>query len=316
MGPSVCIFWVSRHGESERLAQAMAYGLTNQDILVEMHDLNAIDAFEVVEACMRNQVIAVFSPPMGEGLAQTNVGSIITSCNAKDHKLVICASNGEKEEPVDSLVQRCVQQTGIPEGLPALRIQPGSDEKTLAFYEDSGRQLAKKMLEKKKQAAKDKLDQKTTEALGKMGSGRYIVTGKKGEISSGAVATWVMPASTDPPSVAVAIAKDHPLQSLVQIGDQFVVNMLEEGNYLDLMKHFQKDIMPGDDIFEGVETSLIEAGEAQGIAITGCCAYLTCTVYSRMDAGDHILVCGEALQGQVVREAPTAANYRKSAAYY
>jgi len=149
-----------------------------------------------------------------------------------------------------------------------------------------------------------------------MGSGRYIVTGKKGEISSGAVATWVMPASTDPPSVAVAIAKDHPLQSLVQIGDQFVVNMLEEGNYLDLMKHFQKDIMPGDDIFEGVETSLIEAGEAQGIAITGCCAYLTCTVYSRMDAGDHILVCGEALQGQVVREAPTAANYRKSAAYY
>merc|ERR1712107_938245 len=102
--------------------------------------------------------------------------------------MVICASGGEKDEPVDSLVGRCVQQTGIPKALPPLRIQAGSEEKTLAFYEDSGRQLAKNMLEKKKKAAKDKLDQKTTEALGKMGSGRYIVTGLKGEVSSAAVA--------------------------------------------------------------------------------------------------------------------------------
>ena len=141
----------------------------------------------------------------------------------------------------------------------------------MAVLEDSGRLLAKKMLEKKKQAAQDKLDQKTTEALGKMGSGRYVVTGKKGEISTAAVATWVVPASTDPPSVAVAIAKDHPLQSPLQIGDKLVVNMLEESNYLDVMKHFQKDIMPGDDSFEGVGTSLVNIGdgEATGIAVTG-----------------------------------------------
>merc|ERR1712107_949256 len=158
--------------------------------------------------------------------------------------MVICASGGEKEEPVDSLVGRCVQQTGIPKALPALRIQAGSEEKTLAFYEDSGRQLAKNMLSKKKQAAKDKLDQKTTEALGKMGSGRYIVTGLKGDVSSAAVATWVMPASSEPPSVAVAIAKDHQLQSLTQIGDHFVVNMLEEGNYLDLRSTSRRTSCP------------------------------------------------------------------------
>merc|ERR1719376_654340 len=128
-------------------------------------------------------------------------------------------------------------------------MQPGAEEKTLAYFEDSGRQLAKSMLSKKKQAAKDKLDAQTTAALGKMGSGRYIVTSKKGEISSAAVATWVMPASSEPPSVAVAISKDHALQSLTQMGDTFVVNMLEEGNYLDLMKHFQQDLMPGQDIF-------------------------------------------------------------------
>ena len=79
---------------------------------------------------------------------------------------MICTSGGDKEEPVDSLVQRLVQQTSISEGLPALRMQQGSEQKSLAVFEDSGRLLAKKMLEKKKQAAQDKLDQKTTEALG------------------------------------------------------------------------------------------------------------------------------------------------------
>jgi len=315
LGPSVCIFWVSRLGESERLAQAFAYGLTNQDVLVEMHDLNAVDAMEVVEACQRNKVVVVFSPPQGESTAQTNLSSAITSCNAKDHKVVVCSSLGDKEEPVDSIVSRWVQ-TGIEEGLPALRQQPGGEQRTLAFYEDCGRQLAAGLLSKKKQAAKDKLDQKTMAALGKMGGGRYIVSASKDEIRSAAVATWVMPASTEPPSVAVAVAKDHSLQSLMQVGDSFVVNMLEEGNYLDLLKHFQRDLMPGDDVFEGVETFDVAAPGSSGVAVAGACAHLLCRVASRMDASDHTVICGEAVEGQVVREAPTAANYRKSAAYY
>jgi len=172
-------------------------------------------------------------------------------------------------------------------------------------------------LSKKKQAAKDKLDQKTTEALGKMGSGRYIISAKNGEISSAAVATWVMPASTEPPSIAVAISKDHSLQSLMQVGDHFVVNILEEGNYLDVVKHFQQDRYPGEDLFEGISTADVQAADGmEGIAVTSACAYLFCRVFSRMDASDHTVICGEAVAGQVMREAPTAANYRKTAAYY
>ena len=53
----------------------MAYGLTGADISVEMHDLNAIDTFAVVEACMRNQVIVIFSPPMGEGAARQTLAA-------------------------------------------------------------------------------------------------------------------------------------------------------------------------------------------------------------------------------------------------
>lgn len=47
--------------------------------------------------------------------------------------------------------------------------------------------------------------------------------------------------------------------------------------------------------FEGVETSEVAAAEAGRIAMTGCSAYLVCSTCSRMDADDHVLVCGLAL---------------------
>lgn len=315
LGPSVCILWVSRHGESERLAQAFAYSLTQQDILVEMHDLNAIDAFEVAECCMRNQVIVVFTPPQGDSTAQRNLSSALTSCNVKENKFVVCASGGEKDEPVDALVSRWVQ-SGFQEALPGLKTQAGSDAKNLAFFEGSGLALAKALLSKTKAAAKDKLDAQTMQALGKMGGGRYIISANKGEIRSGAIATWVMPASSEPPSLAVSVPKDHPLQSLIQVGDTFVVNLLEEGNYLEVFKHFQQDLKPGQDIFEGIATTEVESKGGKHIAVPDACAFITCRVFSRMDASDHVVICGEAVSGQIVRDAPTAANYRKSGAYY
>jgi flavorubredoxin/flavin reductase (DIM6/NTAB) family NADH-FMN oxidoreductase RutF len=310
LGPAVCIFWVSRHGESERLSQSLAFGLTSNDVLVEMHDLNAIDAFEVVEACGRNQVIVVFAPPM-TGIAEENLSSIVASCNEKNHKFLVSASFGENEDPVDSIVSRFVQ-VGIPEAMPALRLLDGSPEKHLVIYEEHGLLLAKKLLEKKKQAAKDKLNEKTMKALGKMGGGRYIITASKAEVNCAGAATWVMPASTEPPSVAMAIAKEDALQTVMQVGDTFVVNMLEEGNYLPLLKHFQQSFAPGADVLEGIETFPVEGGSA----LKGGCAFLTCKVSSRMDASDHVIICSEVMAGEVLREAPIAANYRKTAAYY
>jgi flavin reductase (DIM6/NTAB) family NADH-FMN oxidoreductase RutF len=196
--------------------------------------------------------------------------------------------------------------------MPALKVLDGSEEKHLVVYEGHGLNLAKKLLEKKKAAAKDKLNEKTMKALGKMGGGRYVITASKSDVTGAGVATWVMPASTEPPSVAVAVAKEDGLQSLMQVGDTFVVNMLEEGNYLPLMKHFQQTFQPGADKLEGIETLPLEGG----VALKGGCAYLACRVSSRMDASDHVIVTSEVVDGQVLREAPIAANYRKTAAYY
>jgi len=45
------------------------------------------------------------------------------------------------------------------------------------------------------------------------------------------------------------VAKDRAIESLMQVGDEFVLNVLEEGNYNHVMKHFLKRFGAGEDRF-------------------------------------------------------------------
>jgi len=47
------------------------------------------------------------------------------------------------------------------------------------------------------------------------------------------LASWVSQASFQPLGLTIAVAKDRAIESLMQVGDQFVLNVLEEGNYQD-----------------------------------------------------------------------------------
>jgi flavorubredoxin/flavin reductase (DIM6/NTAB) family NADH-FMN oxidoreductase RutF len=327
LGPSILLFWVSRHGESERLAQSFAYGATSAEVSVEMQDLNACDAFEVVEAMSRNQVIVVMTPPRGESTetAQVALSTIIANASPKDHRFAICASGGEKDEPIDAVVSRFVG-SGI-EGIdlddadgeqPWLRFEPDlSDAKNLAIYEETGRKLAATLLAPKKKAAMDKLNDAMMAALGKVSNGRYIVTASRAGVSNAVPATWVMPASTEPATVAFAVPKDKALESLVQRGDTFVVNLLEEGKHLDVLKHFQQDFRVGADVFAGVDTFEVQTPQkGNGIVLKEACAYVACQTVSRMEAGDHIIVNGVVVAGEGEADARVAQSHRKSAAYY
>jgi flavin reductase (DIM6/NTAB) family NADH-FMN oxidoreductase RutF len=98
------------------------------------------------------------------------------------------------------------------------------------------------------------LDADLEKALGRISSGLYIITAKKGELTSAMLASWVNQASFQPLGFTVAVAKDRAIESLMQVGDPFVLNILEEGKHLPLMKHFLKRFAPGADRFAGVRT--------------------------------------------------------------
>lgn len=128
------------------------------------------------------------------------------------------------------------------------------------------------------------------------------------------LASWVSQASFQPLGLTIAVAKDRAIESLMQVGDRFVLNVLEEGNYQGLMKHFLKRFPPGADRFAGVKNQLAENGSP---ILADALAYMECEVASRMECSDHWIVYSTVHAGRVSKpEALTAVHHRKVGNYY
>jgi flavin reductase (DIM6/NTAB) family NADH-FMN oxidoreductase RutF len=150
--------------------------------------------------------------------------------------------------------------------------------------------------------------------MGRISGGLYIITAKKGETTGAMLASWVTQASFEPPGFTVAVAKDRAIESLLQIEDTFVLNILEEGKYQALMKHFLKRFPPGADRFAEVETQI---ATNKSPILVDALAYLECQVVSRMDCGDHWIVYSKVTDGRVSKpDALTAVHHRKVGNYY
>ena len=151
-------------------------------------------------------------------------------------------------------------------------------------------------------------------ALGRISSGLYIITATKGDVQSAMLASWITQASFEPLGFTVAVAKDRAIESLMQVGDSFVLNILEEGNHLPLMKHFLKRFPPGADRFAGVRT---RPANNKSPILADALAYLECEVSSRMELNDHWLVYCTVDDGKVSKdEAITAVHHRRVGNYY
>jgi len=89
-----------------------------------------------------------------------------------------------------------------------------------------------------------------------------VVTAAKMGFRHAMVASWLTPASEEPLGISLAVAKDRAMEPLLRVGDEFTVNILEEGNPAtrDLVKHFLQRFAPGADRLEGVESIQGENG--------------------------------------------------------
>mmetsp|Transcript_122662 Transcript_122662/g.183498 ORF Transcript_122662/g.183498 Transcript_122662/m.183498 type:complete len:710 (+) Transcript_122662:120-2249(+) len=314
LGPSMAIFWVSNFGQSERLTQVFAHGCTSSDVSVEMHDLRAIDAFELTETLARNDVLVVSAPPQGDDAAAGMLGSIIASASHKKHRFMVLDSCDATQEPVELIRNRFVQQ-GIAQVLPPMTVA-GADitPQVQQAFEEAGMKLGT-ALTKKQKVAKAKNQNKDLErALGRLSSSLYVVTAKKAGVRHAMVASWVTPASSAPIGISLAIAKDRAMEPLLRVGDSFNLNLLEQGRSQALMKHFLQTFAPGADRLEGVDLFESSSGAA---VLREACAYLECRISSRMDASDHYIAYAEVVGGSVARsEAEVAVHHRKVGIYY
>ncbi len=130
-------------------------------------------------------------------------------------------------------------------------------------------------------------------ALGKIASGVHIVTASQGDKQGGMIASWVMQAGFEPPSVTLAMTPDRYVAELIQQSGRCVVNVLADKQY-GLMKPFGKGT---DDAFAELDTQ----SSQHGIILKEAVAYLELVVVDKLTGKtDHDVYLTHVVGGAVL----------------
>ena len=313
---AVC--YLSQYGFCDRLSQAIAHGIGKTDAQVQLVDLRATDAQELTALISEAKAVVVPTwPAKADAELQSSIGTLLAALNGKQLVGVYDAFGGD-DEPIDSVAGQLRSQ-GQKEAFSPLRIRQLPQGGDYQRCEESGTDLGQLLTRAKTIAAMKSLDGDLDKALGRLSGGLYVVTASQGEGDSlrrsAMVASWVSQASFTPPGISVAVAKDRAIEALMQVGDQFVLNILREENHQQLLRHFLKRFPPGADRFAGI--NVLEA-EAEGGPVLGdALAYLGCRVEQRMEGPDHWVIYAVVEQGNVAdANAMTAVHHRKVGNHY
>jgi flavorubredoxin/flavin reductase (DIM6/NTAB) family NADH-FMN oxidoreductase RutF len=318
---SVALIYASAYGNTATIAQALARGITKAGVAVESINAEFAKPDEIKTAVERAAGFIMGSPTLG-GHAPTQIQSAlgIVLANADKTKLAgAFGSYGWSGEAID-LLESKFRNAGYKLGFEPIRIKFKPTDSLLKTCEETGTDFAQSL----KKALRDRTKSRkttgntdvdrTAQALGRLIGSLCIVTTKKAEVTGAMLASWVSQATFTPPGLTVAVAKERAIESLLYTGNYFVLNILQEDNYIPLMKHFLKPFTPGEDRFAGIETTTASNGCP---ILQDALAYVECSIANRMECGDHWLVYAIAQNGKLLQShGITAIHHRKSGNYY
>jgi flavorubredoxin/flavin reductase (DIM6/NTAB) family NADH-FMN oxidoreductase RutF len=312
---TVVVFYVAEYGLGDRLAHAIGQGITKTGVAVELVDLLEADPQEVRELVDMAAGIVIGMPPQsGKDATQTQalLGTIMAATDAKQ-SFGLFESGGGDDASVYPLRNK-LQEIGVTEAFLPILIKEAPTNNTYQICEEAGTDLGQWLTRDRSIKQMKSLDNALDKALGCISGGLYIITAKKNGASSAMLASWVAQASVEPLGITIAVAKDRAIESFMHVGDRFVLNILEEGNYQPLMKHFLKRFPPGADRFAGVK---IYPASNDCPILADSLAYLECEVVSRMEGADHWIVYSHVDVGRVAKnDALTAVHHRKVGNHY
>ncbi|MBO3457757.1 diflavin flavoprotein [Aetokthonos hydrillicola Thurmond2011] len=312
---TVAVFYVSDYGFSDSLSQAIAYGITKTGVAVETMDLKSADPQEVKELVSIASGLVIGTPPISGAIAATAqiaINTILAAAKAKQ-SVGVFESGGEDSESVYLLLSKFRDLGLKPAFLPIL-VKEAPKEAIYKLCEEAGTDMGQWLSRERTLKQIKALDNDLEKALGRLSSGLYILTTRQAHVSSAMLASWVAQASFKPLGLTVAVARDRAIESLLHVGDRFVLNILEEGNYQQLMKHFLKRFPPGADRFEGIRT--YDATNGSPI-LADALAYMECEVSRRVECGDHWLIYSTVSVGRVSKpDASPAVHHRQVGNHY
>lgn len=308
----VALFYAEDYGYSEKLVHSLGHGCTKIGVGVELIDLNNAQAQEVREIVTQASGIVIAMPSQYSQTAQAALSTILAAVHQKQ-AIGLLESGGGEDEPVYPLRNK-FQELGLVEAFPPILIKEAPTQAIEQLCEEAGTDLGQWLTRDRTIKQIKSINTDLEKALGRISTGLYIITTKKGEIQSAMFASWVTQASLEPLGVAIAVSKERAIESLMQLGDRFVLNVLAEDNYQSLMKHFLKRFAPGADRFAGIKTYPASNGSP---ILAEALAYIECEITSRMDCGDHWIIYSTVDTGRVANvNALTAVHHRKVGNHY
>ena len=314
---AVC--YVSQYGFCDRLSQAIARGIQKAGAAVQLVDLRATDPQELSALVGEASAVVVPTWPAGpDAELQASIGTLLAALKPKQWVACYDAFGGN-DEAIDTVAGQ-LRALGQKSAFEPLRIRQVPQTGDYQRCEEAGTDLGQLLTKAKTIAAMKSLDGDIDKALGRLSGGLYVVTarqsdGEGGARSSAMVASWVSQASFEPPGITVAVAKDRAIESLMQVDDRFVLNILREDNHQGLLRHFLRRFPPGADRFAGV--TVLEGAAEGGPVLGDALAFLGCRVAQRLEGPDHWIIYAEVEEGNVAdTEATTAVHHRKVGNHY
>jgi flavin reductase (DIM6/NTAB) family NADH-FMN oxidoreductase RutF len=139
-------------------------------------------------------------------------------------------------------------------------------------------------------------------------TGVYVVGVAHGGRAGAFTAAWITQVSFAPLLLALSINAEHASYPMLQESGSFTVNVLRRGQ-LDLVRHFGCRSSRTVDKLAGVRW---RAGINGAPVLLDAMASLDCRVVGQMTAGDHQVVLGEAVGGEMLSPDAEPLGYRET----
>lgn len=314
----VAVLYASAYGNTTVLANAIAQGLLDNGVSVELLNCELATPEEITNIIKECDGFIIGSPTLGGHAPlqiQTALGIILASA-PKTKLSGVFGSFGWSGEAVD-LLENKLKDGNYSFGFDPIRVRFTPDATALQQCLDAGEKFAQTLKKQQKQSINHQglptaqID-RTEQAVGRIIGSLGVVTTHHNGQDQGFLTSWVSQATFTPPGIMMALDKNQCLTTHLEVNSSFMLNLLKEGR--NIRKYFSYQGQTSENPFDQLFT---ERSTNECLILTEALAYLECSVQQRIDAGDHWLIYAAVTQGNVFdAEGMTAIQRRKSGRQY
>ena len=313
----VALLYTSAYGNTAKVADAIANGLTTANVAVESINCESTPPDDVAQTVKACDGFIIGSPTLGGHAPvqiQTALGSILA--NVPKTKLAgVFGSYGWSGEAIGLLDQK-LRDAGYCFGFEPIRVRFSPDTAILALCKTAGHDFAQQLRKRAKQqiprqAMTSPQADRTAQAIGRIIGSLCVVTIQQNNTHRGILTTWVSQATFTPPGLMISLPAHEAALGHLPPGTPFVLNILQEGR--TIRRHFSTQAS-SPTAFAHLNTHTAENGS---LILADALAYLECRVHESSPAGDHQLLYAQVLTGSLLGSAGvTAVEQRQSGSQY